>query len=137
YRAATPATTGPSTATTLAATRPAPMTAYGVPFDNYDYLQKLAADIQKQYNVLPTVASIADTFKSDKELQALPGIGQARSFAAYATMFVEPFLPEAQRHTPNVLAILQPSQVLPDDRGNNYIFRVTAADPSHKPASMS
>lgn len=131
-------TTSPTTAMASAASKPAPMTAYGVPFDSYEYLQKLAADIQKQTGVLPTVASIADTFKDEKQLEALAGIGQSMQefipFSTYATRLAEPFL-HGQRSDRSI-ALWQPSQVLRDARENDYIFRLTAVDPAHKPASL-
>jgi hypothetical protein len=134
------ATGGPTTSTTNAATKPAPKTAYGVPFDSYEYLQKLAADIQKQTGILPTVASIADTFKSEKELQARPGIGQATQqflpFSTYATVLAEPFIPTGQKSDRSI-ALWQPSQVLRDDKETDYIFRLTAAEKAHKPAALS
>ncbi len=138
YHTAVGSTTAPTTATASAASKPAPMTAYGVPFDSYEYLQKLAADIQKQTGVLPTVASIADTFKDDKQLEALAGIGQSLQenipFSMYATRLAEPFM-NGQKSDRSI-AIWQPSQVLRDMRENDYVFRLTAVDPSHKPASL-
>jgi hypothetical protein len=131
---------GAGDATTQPVTAAAPLTPYGEPFNSYPYLQKLAADIQKQTGVLPTVANIADTFKTQKELVALPGIGSATQqylpFSYYATMYAQPFLPEAQKNEPNALALWQPSQVLRDDRETDYIFRLIAVDPEHKPASL-
>jgi hypothetical protein len=140
YHNAVGSTTSPTTSTAAAASKPAPMTAYGVPFDSYEYLQKLAADIQKQTGVLPTVASIADTFKSDKELEAMGGIGQSVQeyipFSVYATRLAEPFMTSGQR-SDRAIALWQPSPVLRDDHDNDYIFRLTAADPSHRPASLN
>jgi hypothetical protein len=132
----TPATTQTASATT----KPAPKTTYGVPYDSYEYLQKLAADIQKQTGILPTVASIADTFKGEKELEALPGIGAATQeflpFAVYATVLAEPFMPAGQKSDRSI-ALWQPSQVLRDDRTTDYIFRLTAAEKAHKPAARA
>jgi hypothetical protein len=115
------------------------------PFQTYGYLQKLAADVLRQYKVTLTIGSATDSFKDMLELQALPGIGnvsfdtpqQSISFAQYALTVAEPFVPADQRDKPVVLSLYEPSRPLLDDSRNGYVFRITAADPSHKPASFN
>jgi hypothetical protein len=53
----------------------------------------------------------------------------------YATVLAEPFLPAGQK-SDRSLAVWQPSQVLRDDRSNEYIFRLSDVDPAHKPAAL-
>jgi DNA uptake protein ComE-like DNA-binding protein len=87
--------------------------------------------------VLPTVVSIPD-YKSAEELEALAGIGKASAgrltFAQYATGLAEVFVPANLRDNPRLLKVLAPAMPMKDDDETVYIFRLTAADPSHKPS---
>jgi hypothetical protein len=138
-----PATQEAAVPTTAPATSAPAIT--NAPFQSYEYLQKLAADVLRQYKVTLTIGSATDSFKDVIDLQALPGIGsvsfdtpqQSISFAQYALTVAEPFVPADQRDKPVVLSLYEPSRTLLDDLRNGYVFRITAADPSHKPASFS
>ena len=68
----------------------------------------------------------------------MPGIGQVSQLPDYATIAVDAFMPDAQKDNPNVLHLFQPSRPAKTDEasGDVYIFRITAADPSHKPQAM-
>ena len=157
-RPARPATTGPATASAqqpatnpaaanpAAATNPATQPAATQPggFASFAYLENLAADIQKQFGVLPAVTSKSDQWLTADDLSALPGIGTARrqpsgaSFANYVIQFAEPFMPVPQSADPAaVLSVLEPSQPVEDISGNVYLFRLTDAQPAHAPQSLA
>src|SRR5450432_2711469 len=108
-------------------------------FDTFEYLQNLALQIQNKYHVTLTAASIGDSFKTSRDLRALSGIGQVSQFPDYATVAVDAFMPAAERDNPNVLHLFQPATPSKNNEtaGDVYIFRITAADPAHKPASIS
>ena len=65
---ATAPTTGPTTSPTTAPSEKG--------FASKAYLDSVALDIQKQFNVLPAVVQLAD-WQDEKQLSALPGIGSA------------------------------------------------------------
>jgi hypothetical protein len=107
-------------------------------FETFDYLKNLAADIQSKYHVTITVASIADSFKDAKDLRSLPGIGQVGKVPDYATNYIDVFVPDELKSTPGVLHLFQSSKPQASSTsGDVYIFRVTAAEPAHKPASLA
>lgn len=122
---------GPSTAPSAAAT-----TGPASDFESFAYLQKLAQDVLKRHNVTITVASITDSFKSAKELNALPGIGQTEQFGEYAVILAQPFQAAADKDRAGVLKLFKSSPLRTDAEGNRYFFRLTATDASHKPASI-
>jgi len=111
-----------------------------VPFNSYDYLQRLAQTIQRDYKVLPTVAAFDDKLRDQTELAELPNIGGAFAddtpgFAQYATTAGEPFVPADRKDDPSVLSLFEPSRPLRDSANNVYVFRLTAARPAHAPAT--
>lgn len=151
-RPAARGTTGPTTAatqqaaanppTTTPSTQPAATQPSG--FASFAYLENLAADIQKQFGVLPAVTSKSDQWLTAEDLAALPGIGTARrqptgaSFPNYVVQSAEPFMPVPQSADPaSVLSVLEPSQPLEDISGNVYLFRLTDAQPAQAPASLA
>src|SRR5207244_1622734 len=106
-----------------------------------EYLQKLAAFIQKQYGVLPQTTALDHEFHTEKDLALIPGIGSAYhtnlDFPRYAVQYAQPL--STQEH-PDVqpLNLFEPSQSLRDERSSDvYIFRVTDAQKSHPPADKS
>jgi len=124
-----------------------PTTAPGAgQFTNYSFLGDLAKSIQKQYGVLPVVGNI-DQFKTAQELIDVPEIGKTfffanantepLPFAVYATIYAQQFMDDALKNSPESslgLALWQPSRVVVDQTESNfYFFRLTAADPAHKP----
>src|SRR5206468_9309554 len=124
-----------------AATQPAPVTALGVPYDSVDYLKKLAAAVQQQFKVLPTVVSLQDNWLTNEDLAKQPGIGLAHRadsipFAQYVMGQTAPFLPAENRSELNSLQLFQPAQPMTDANNSVYIARVSAADPAHKPATL-
>lgn len=128
--------------TAAGATRPAtaPNSSQGVPFDSYEYLQRLAQTIQRDYKVLPTVAAFDDKLRDQAELAELANIGKAvgeetPGFADYATTAAEPFVPAEHKDDSSVLSLFEPSRPLRDNANNVYLFRLTAADPAHAPAT--
>ncbi len=110
----------------------------GANYESFEYLQKLAADIEKQHKVTLTVASVADAFRDHSQLSELPGIGKIVKFPDYALTVVEPFASVAMGTIPASLKLFEPSKPLIDEQGvaDAYIFRVIAGDPSHQPASV-
>jgi hypothetical protein len=133
-------TTQPATGTATAA---APKSSQGVPFGSYEYLQRLAQTIQRDFKVLPTVAAFDDKLRDAKDLATLERIGSATesetgaSFADYASTAAEAFLPAERRDDAAALSLYEPSRVLRDIGNNAFIFRLTAADPAHAPASVA
>jgi len=127
---------------TQAASKPAPLTSLGVPYDSVDYLKKLAAAVQQHFKVLPSVVSLQDNWLTAEDVAKLPGIGAARRadtipFAQYVMTQTAPFLPEANRNSINTLQVLQPAQPVTDANRAVYLARVSAADPAHRPASLA
>ncbi len=111
-------------------------TSLGAPYESHEYLQRLASRIQQQFNVLPAITSLNERFLTREDLEALPGIGQTAlagvGFPAYATSRIAPFQSDAEpARGERPLALFEPSRTIEDLPGNVYIFRVTAADPSH------
>jgi hypothetical protein len=98
------------------------------------YLDLVAEDIQKQFNVLPEVNQ-PGVWLDSAGLSKMPGIGGAfgdtDSLAGLAIPATQPTA-GAPPHAP--LATLEPSQPLKDANSNVYIFRVTDRDPSHTQA---
>ncbi len=123
-----------------------PHSSLGVPYDSIDYLQKLAAQIQSTFGILPSTQSIANAWLTAEQLGALPGIGQAGlsggagqslPFPHYIMGFTADFLPTEQRTESGVLQHFEPTRPMRDAAGVVYIARVSAADPTHKPASLT
>lgn len=127
------------------ATNPAtnPATTQPGGYGSFAYLEQLAADIQKEFGVLPAVTSKSEWLSAD-ELVKLPGIGSARgrtsgqSFANYVLQSAEPFMPVPQKaDAAAVLSVLEPSQPIEDFDGNVYLFRLTDAQRAHPPTSLA
>jgi hypothetical protein len=116
-----------------------PASSLGPAYNSFEYLQKLAGQIQQQYKVLPTVASLADTFLSPQNYLAIAGFGQAtyegRNIADYLATHVAVFAPIEQRGESGILHRWQPSSMLRDEAGNLYILRVSDAEVAHRPAT--
>lgn len=129
-----------------AAGQSAPATALGPAYDSFDYLQSLANDVQRVFGVLPTVVNLADQPRDQQTLEADLGPvaagafamvgGSALNFAEYALGAAEAFAPADQKDRPGILSLYEPSQVLSAAGGGIVQFRLTAAEPSHKPASL-
>jgi hypothetical protein len=134
------------------ATRPSSaQTSLGVPYNSYPYLQELQKRVQKQKEsrgVLPELFW-DDNFLTRRELEQLPGLGQARMrdgrqipFPVLATESVEPFLSEAQRrqvqeNNLGTLALYQPSPIFVNDKtGDLFVFRLTDAQAAHPAESL-
>lgn len=114
-----------------------------LPYTSYEYLQKLAQEIQRQYKVSVAIEQRPDLL-SHEGLKTLLGIGQAQTatgidFADYAVLDekTRKQLLERNPTIPPVLSPWQPSQVLSDSNGSSYIFRRTKVDPSHVPGRLS
>jgi hypothetical protein len=136
-----PATTSASTQQ-AAATAPAATQPNG--FGSFAYLEHLAADIQKQFGVLPAVTSKSDQWLTSEDLGKLPGIGTAhrpsngQSFPNYVLQSAEPLMPvPSKADEAAVLSLLEPSQPLEDADGNFYLFRLTDAQPAHAPSGLA
>jgi len=108
------------------------MSSLGVPFTSYEYLQKLAQTIQKEFVVLPQTTALDHEFHGEKDLASIKGVGGAYykslDFARYAVAYAKALAPEDQLHTEaQTLELWEPSQPLRDDHSDLYIFRLTAA----------
>ena len=116
----------PATQTATTQTVGVPASSLGVPYNSYDYLQRLAADIQKQHGVLPTVSQLPE-WLSAKDLAVIGRISQARAgnadFARYATLL----------DGPSALLVFQPSHPLRDMDNNLFFFRLTGVQRAHMP----
>lgn len=129
------------------ATRPAtaPSTPFGVPYDSFDYLKRLAEQVQKQTGVLPTVVNVADNYQSLEDLNKLPGISQAVfgqtvqpiTMPVYLTMFTAPFMAKENQNEGGVLQVLEPTRPMTDNNDTVYVARVTDAQKAHRPAALT
>ncbi|CAN5517086.1 hypothetical protein BH09PLA1_BH09PLA1_13050 [soil metagenome] len=128
-------------ASTQGATQPAAGAGSGDANDygSFEYLQKLASEMEKQAGIRPVIASL-NQYQTDKDLQAVEGIGLSMAnqipFPAYATQLAAEVVPEAERDKPIVLPLYKPSPILRDAAGSTYVFRLTGVLPSAKPQSM-
>ncbi len=133
---------GPSAAT-QPATQPVPASSLGVPYTSFDYLKKVAEDVQsrKELGVLPTVVSVADKWLTDEDLSKLAGIGAATMsgdpMPRYIIGYSAPFVAPEQRGESAVLKLMEPTRPMLDSANSIYIARVTAAEPAHKPATIA
>ena len=142
---------GATRPTGTAASRPAsspatsPASTQPGEFASFAFLERLAADVQKQFGVLPSVTSKADQWLTADDLAKLPGIGVARTtrddgqtFANYVVQSAEPFFPVPKKADPaQVLSLLEPSEPLEDFDGNVYFFRLTGAEAAHAPSDVN
>jgi hypothetical protein len=141
-----PATSSDSATST---TQPA-ASSLGVPYNSFEYLQKLAQEIDKQFQVRPTVVDV-DQFKSAEDLAALSGIGEAHlvqsgqsideapaatAFATYAISDAAPLMSDA-RGNPSALPLYKLSMPLNDSLHDVYYFRLSGADPAHPAKSLA
>jgi hypothetical protein len=134
-----------SGATTQAAptTAAAPPSSQGVPYSTFEYLQKLAQQIQAntQFGILPTAVSIADKWLTVDELNKLPGVGEAHlngvPMSSYVMTMALPFVPDAQRKEGGWLHVMEPTRPMTDQNDSIYIVRISAAEPTHKPATIA
>ena len=127
-----PSPTTQSAPATQPATQPV-ASSLGVPYDSYEYLERLAQRIQQQYNVLPSTMSVGE-FKGERQLEEAPGVG-----AVVAQLFplVEPFAAADRRNDPDVLSIMEPAPPRADGEGTTHVIRFVDADPAHAPRELS
>ena len=138
----------PAGASTTAPSAKAPDSSLGVPYNSYDYLQKLRDKIQADFKVTVTIER-EDAWQTPKSLEASQ-FGKEMfendaqtGFAVYISHAVEPFLTEEQKKQLSMsrpenkpIAVWEPTPVFKDTKDNQLILRATAADPSHVPASI-
>lgn len=142
-------------ATAPAKDKPAPTTqeiiaakpSYGVEYGSYDYLLKLAEDIQREFGVKITVANQANLLSAD-EINAIDGLSltfvdepgaMMRSFRGAGEYLIEStraLQPSSAEPKPGMLDLLQPSRVIRALDGTAYIARVLEAEPSHPPRTL-
>lgn len=101
------------------------------------HLERLRADIEQKYHVAIDLHEFND-WQDEKQLGQIPGIGTAHTpnfdeFPRYALTFTGQ--PVSATVVP--LQVWEPSQPLTDAQQNAYIFRLTAAEPSHPPKDMA
>jgi hypothetical protein len=121
----------------------APASTLGAPYNSFEYLQKLAEVIQKEFGVLPSIVQLSDAFHGEMELRGLSGIGLAYmqgrpdiSFAEYAIGLAAPFADESEQERPELLMLYEPSRMLPDYEGNRYFFRLIDTEKAHSAGSL-
>jgi hypothetical protein len=134
-------------AATAPATSPSPSPATSQPsgFASFAFLEQVAADVQKQFGVLPAVTSKSDQWLTADDLAKLPGIGvshttrgDGRNFANYVLTSAEAFFPVPAKADPaQVLSVLEPSEPLEDFDGNVYFVRLTDAQAAHAPTDLA
>jgi len=131
-----------NTASTQQAAAPAATQPNG--FGSFTYLEQLAADMQKQFGVLPAVTSKSEQWLTSDDLSKLQGIGSAhrpsngQSFPNYVLQSAEPLMPvPSKADEAAVLSLLEPSQPLEDADGNIYLFRLTDAQAAHAPSGLA
>lgn len=116
-----------------------PTSSLGVPYDSFEYLQKLRDKIESETKVRLGIHQVAD-LKDEDGLATLDGIAQAEfkneSFAQYAMTNAAPFTP-ADQQSAQALKLFQPSGILSSALLDTYVFRLTAAEPAHTPASLA
>lgn len=125
----------------------------GVPYDSFQYLQKLADLVQKQYRVRLSVVDL-DRYLDAKTLSSLPGLGDAQTiaeqgavdigagptttpFAEYALSDAAGLLPNNGKDNPAALLPYKLSLPLSDSQDDVYYFRIPAAQPAHRPDDLS
>lgn len=113
-----------------------PATAPAMAYESFEYLQKLASEMEAKHKVTLTVASVADAFRDIEQLRELPGIGEASSFPEYALTTIDPFMAPQIGNQAAVVSVFEPSKPLSDNGGSTHYFRVIAAETSHSPATM-
>ncbi|HEX8523352.1 MAG TPA: hypothetical protein VF669_13945, partial [Tepidisphaeraceae bacterium] len=136
YMAFNSATKGSTQPTTV------PASSLKVPYNSFDYLKALAAQIQGATKVLPVVASLQDLYITPSDVLKIPGLGEARvgqeSIGTYLDAVVVAFAsPNRPQDTSALLHYMQPSQTLTDGLGNAYILRMTEAQATHAPAALA
>jgi hypothetical protein len=123
----------------------APVSDVGVAYDSPDYLTRLALMIQKNYGVLPTVVT-EGSWQTAATLDSLAGISSASiddpdmrplPFAYYAMNYYSEFVAPDQPDASNAIGLYEPSMTLKGGNDDFYIFRITAAQVSHKPANLA
>jgi hypothetical protein len=114
-------------------TTTAPATVPATGLASKAYLEGVAIDIQKQFNVLPEVDQTGSWLDA-AALAKLPEIGGAFSDAH---SFVEEAIPATQPSALGKpvapLALLQPSDPMKDANSNIFIFRIVERQPAHTP----
>jgi hypothetical protein len=122
----------------------APGTAFGPAFDTFDYLEKLADDVQRQFGVRPALASFANRFLTRIEVAALPDIGGASLIQddriidipldlyafEYSRALASP--QQARMMGEAGLELLQLSMpMISRVSRDRFMFRIVAVDPAH------
>lgn len=122
-------------ATAKPSTQPATAPSEATGYTSYGYLEGVAADVQKQFGVLPTTADHT-SWLDGPGMNLLPGISSANlaSGAGFgvAVFTAQPFN-DSEKASPRLQEF---SQALRDFNENIYYFRLTAAERRHKPASL-
>jgi hypothetical protein len=109
-------------------------------FGKREYLEAVAKQIEEKFGVRIGVSEINDP-KTAEGLADLKGIGKSflgmQPFSPYVMRWAEPFVPEGQRKSDDVLSLSEPSKRLRDAEGSQYFFQVTSAEPAHAPANLA
>lgn len=122
--------------TTQPTSRPSSL---GAPYTSMEYLRALADRIQKDFGILPKVASYAERPLGSKELSKLEGIGSAtvgdnrKSFSDWVLATAEGL---SQPVVADPLRLYQPSPLLTGKDASTYIVRVTETRKQSMPESI-
>ena len=119
-----------------------PQTSMGVDYGSYEYLQKLAELIQKQFKIAIVVEQLPQ-WSSVRDLEMRDAIGRSQTnsnvkFPMYATLTADSrkILQQNNPGLPQALQILEPSMELHGLQDDAIIFRVTARDAAHVPQTV-
>jgi len=132
------------------AKKPVPTSSLGVPYNTFEYLQKLRDKVQADHKVTLTISDVgtfltADAMKDTvdfKDLMVTAGERGRTPFGQYLTTALDAYLTDDERKALGQAADQRPSlwQPLPaaEDVGGKkqVIARATAAEPAHAPAKL-
>jgi hypothetical protein len=140
YKSATGGATRPTT--------PPPASSLGVPYNSYEYLQKLRDKIQADFKVSATIER-QQAWQTTKTLdESMLGKESFATesflpFTQYMTAAIDSFLSEDQRKKLASLrgdnrpvAVWEPTPVFKDAKDDQLIARATDVSPTHSPASL-
>jgi len=114
--------------------------------DDYTPLsfERISKDIQAEHNVLPDVVRIENRWLSLQDVSKLEGFGNAGFDLAGQRVGVAPYIASTRELNPapnNPLTAMNlqtdiASRPVTDNDGNEYIFRLLAAEPAREPKSL-
>jgi len=123
---------------------PAKPSSLGVAYDTFAYLDKIRDAVQTEFGLGITVESVGKLLSAEEmngtARLSIAGamLNKQQSFSEYLFGSAEAFIPVDQRGERFGLSAYQPSSTLRDDlRGDVFVFRITEASATHKPANLA